>query len=65
MLTPILPTELEGHIDEEIAPGVWLITNPKYQPVLRKWTALANVNGALAVVELRVYIRPEGNTDAE
>jgi hypothetical protein len=42
-----------------------LITNPKYQPALNKWTALANVGGALGVVQLRVYINTEGNTDAE
>ena len=62
---PILPTEIEGYADEEIAPGVWLITNPRYQPALNKWTALANIGGALAVVQLRVYIKSEGNTDAE
>ena len=52
----ILPTEMEGYVDKEIRPGVWLITNPKFQPNLGKWTALANVGGALAVVELRVFI---------
>lgn len=54
--TLILPTEIEGHARIEITPDVWLITNPRWQPNLNKWTALANIGGALAVVELRVYI---------
>jgi hypothetical protein len=54
--TLILPTEIEDCVDREIRPGVWLMTNPRYQPTIRKWTALANVGGALAVVQLRVYI---------
>lgn len=57
--TGILPTIIKRGVDKEIAPGVWLITDPKWQPNLNKWTALANVAGALAVVELRVYIPAE------
>lgn len=53
----VLPTGIEGWVGKEIKPGVWLITNPKFQPNLQKWTALANVSGALAVVELKVSIR--------
>ena len=52
----ILPTEIAGWAKKEIAPNVWLITNPRFRSSLGKWTALANVNGMLCVVELRVFI---------
>lgn len=52
----ILPTVIQGGVDAEVAPGVWLITDPTWQPSMNKWTALANVAGTLALVELEVSI---------
>jgi hypothetical protein len=52
----VLPTTIEGQRGKEIAPDVWLITDPTYYSQVNQWRALANVSGCLCVVQLRVYI---------
>lgn len=53
----ILPTEIEGWIGREVGPGVFLITNPRWSRFDKKWTALANIDGALCLIEFTVKIR--------
>ncbi len=51
---PILMQDLEG---KEISPGVTIIGEPSLIPNSNKLRALANVNGALCVVELSISIK--------
>lgn len=43
----------------EIRPGVVLIGTPGYHEESKKWRCLANVDGALCIVELTIDVIPE------
>ena len=51
--------QLDNLDDYEVSPGVFLIGNPTPRPDLgdNKMACLANVNGALCVVELSIKLR--------
>ncbi len=56
----------EGHISlpkldgVEVSPGVWIVGEPSPVPGTNKLRALANVGGALCLIELSIKF-PQGN----
>jgi hypothetical protein len=55
----ILPERLDDWKGREIAPNVVLLEAPVFNKTLQKWTALANVEGILCIIELSVTLNAE------
>lgn len=48
------PRSLEGMLDEKT--GIEILNTPHWHSETKSWRALANVNGALAVVEFQIRV---------
>jgi hypothetical protein len=52
----ILPIKISGMAGTEIRPGIYLITDPAFHIKDQMWTALANIQGMLGLIQLKVWI---------